>query len=61
MILPTYNCQTVLVALEGEPFARGGNLIDPEGAIGIIKFPNGYISKRTYSYKTLNFRHFNNR
>ncbi|XP_048764885.2 uncharacterized protein LOC125672707 isoform X2 [Ostrea edulis] len=61
MLLPTFNCQTVLVALEGEPFARGGNLIDPEGAIGIIKFPNSYISKKTYSYKTLDFKHFNNK
>nr|XP_022345718.1 uncharacterized protein LOC111138165 isoform X2 [Crassostrea virginica] len=61
MLLPTTNCQKVLVALEGEPFARGGDLIDPEGAIGILKFPYNYISDTTYSYKILDFRNFNDK
>uniref|UniRef100_K1S4P3 Mesenchyme-specific cell surface glycoprotein n=1 Tax=Magallana gigas TaxID=29159 RepID=K1S4P3_MAGGI len=61
MLLPTINCQKVLVALEGEAFARGGNLIDPEGAIGLLKFPSSYISDTTYSYKVLDFRSFNDK
>lgn len=61
MLLPTTNCQKVLVALEGEAFARGGNLVDPEGAIGLLKFPTSYISDTTYSYKVLDFRSFNDK
>ncbi|XP_061198120.1 uncharacterized protein LOC133206198 isoform X1 [Saccostrea echinata] len=58
-LLPTSNCQTILVALEGDPFARGGNLIDPEGGIGVLKFPSNFISENTYNYKILDFGKFN--
>ncbi|XP_062619483.1 uncharacterized protein LOC134281037 isoform X2 [Saccostrea cucullata] len=58
---PTPSCATILVALEGDPFARGGNLIDPEGGIGVLKFPSNFISEKTYSYQILGFGKFNNK
>lgn len=58
---PTSSCTTILVALEGDPFARGGNLIDPEGGIGVLKFPSNFISEKTYSYQILGFGKFNSK
>ena len=59
MILPTSNCRTVLIALEAEAFAREGNLVDPEGGVGLLKFQSTNISASNYSYKRLNFYNFN--
>ena len=61
MLKPTSDCRTVLIALEANAFARGGDLVDPEGGIGILKFPTGNISADNYSYKSLHFHNFNDR
>ena len=61
MLKPTSNCRTVLIALEANAFARGGDLVDPEVGIGLLKFPNGNISADNYSYKSLHFHNFNDR
>ncbi|XP_048764949.2 mesenchyme-specific cell surface glycoprotein-like [Ostrea edulis] len=61
MILPTSDCRTVLIALEAEAFARDGELVDPEGGVGMLKFQSSNITTSSYSYKRLNFHHFNDR
>ena len=61
MLKPTSDCRTVLIALEAEAFARDGDLVDPEGGIGLLKFPTGNISADNYSYKSLHFHNFNDR
>ncbi|XP_022337795.2 mesenchyme-specific cell surface glycoprotein-like isoform X1 [Crassostrea virginica] len=61
MLKPTSDCRTILIALEAEAFARDGDLVDPEGGIGLLKFPTGNISADNYSYKSLHFHNFNDR
>jgi hypothetical protein len=62
MLLPTSDCRTVLIALEAEAFAKDGNLVDPEGGVGLLKFQDGeHIADSNYSYKRLNFHNFNDR
>ncbi|XP_061188897.1 mesenchyme-specific cell surface glycoprotein-like [Saccostrea echinata] len=61
MLLPSSNCSTVLIALEAEAFARDGELVDPEGGVGLLKFHGQNISTSNYSYKRLNFHSFNDR
>lgn len=56
MIMPTKDCKTVIVAIEAEAYESSGLIIDPEGGIGIIKIMDG-----TTSFKTLDFRSFNDK
>lgn len=61
MIQPSSDCRTVVIALEGKPFARNGELIDPEGGVGLLKFQDFNISASNYSYKRLDFTRYNDR
>lgn len=61
MLLPTTDCKTIVIALEGEAFARNGTLVDPEGGVGLLKFKDRNISPSNYTYKRLNFTYFNDR
>ncbi|XP_033748422.1 mesenchyme-specific cell surface glycoprotein-like isoform X2 [Pecten maximus] len=57
MIYPTSDCQTVVVAIEAEGYNNGSHFVDPEGAVGIIKFAAGV--EGDYQYTKLDFRKFN--
>ncbi|XP_050413240.1 uncharacterized protein LOC126827745 isoform X3 [Patella vulgata] len=59
MIKPTKDCRTVLVAIEAEAFGSGSAFQDPQGGVGVIKFPNGVEQPNTYT--NLDFTAFNNR
>ncbi|OWF53101.1 Mesenchyme-specific cell surface glycoprotein [Mizuhopecten yessoensis] len=59
MVYPTSDCQTVIVALEAEAYNNGSHFVDPEGAVGIIKFTTGV--EGAYQYTKLDFRKFNDR
>lgn len=61
MIQPSSDCRTVLIALEGKAFARNGDLVDPEGGVGLLKFQDMSISTSNYSYKRLDFTLYNDR
>eukprot|EP00105_Crassostrea_gigas_P018589 XP_011436760.1 PREDICTED: mesenchyme-specific cell surface glycoprotein [Crassostrea gigas] len=61
MVQPSSDCRTVLIALEGKAFARNGELVDPEGGVGLLKFHDLSISAANYSYKRLDFTRYNDR
>lgn len=61
MVQPSSDCRTVLIALEGKAFARNGELVDPEGGVGLLKFRDLLISASNYSYKRLDFTRYNDR
>ena len=50
------DCNTIVVANEGTPYATSTDIVDPEGAISIIT-----LSSPTPSVTTLNFTSFNER
>jgi len=60
MIKPTYDCRTVVVAMEAEVYTAGTTLYDPEGGVGLIKFTTEDISGPG-TYKNMDFKKFNNR
>ncbi|XP_060074635.1 mesenchyme-specific cell surface glycoprotein-like [Ylistrum balloti] len=59
MIMPTSDCRTVVFAVEGNAYNNGSHFIDPEGAIGIIRFPHADGIAGSYQYTQLDFRKFN--
>lgn len=59
MIVPTSDCRTVLVSLEGNPYNNGTHFIDPEGGIGIIKFTEASGISGSYNYTQIGFTKFN--
>ncbi|XP_033748424.1 mesenchyme-specific cell surface glycoprotein-like [Pecten maximus] len=60
MILSTSDCRTVVVSLEGNPYNNGSHFVDPEGAVGIIRFTDASGIAGQYQYTELDFTKFNN-
>ncbi|OWF56661.1 mesenchyme-specific cell surface glycoprotein-like [Mizuhopecten yessoensis] len=59
MILPTSDCQTVVVAVEAEAYYNGTHFVDPEGAVGIIEFEPLKGAESELQYTRLDFKKFN--
>ncbi|XP_033747043.1 mesenchyme-specific cell surface glycoprotein-like [Pecten maximus] len=59
MILPTSDCQTIVVAVEAEAYHNGSHFIDPEGAVGIINFQPLQGAESDFRYTKLDFRKYN--
>ncbi|OWF56632.1 Mesenchyme-specific cell surface glycoprotein [Mizuhopecten yessoensis] len=60
MIQATSNCRTVVVAMEGSPYNNGSDFVDPEGAVGIIRFTEAAGIGGSYQYTKLDFKKFDN-
>ena len=61
MLHPTKDCKTVVIALEAEAYPNNGEIVDPAGGVGILRFTNITDIAENYSYKRLNFTKFNDR
>ncbi|XP_060075891.1 uncharacterized protein LOC132555559 [Ylistrum balloti] len=59
MILPTSDCQTIVVAVEAEAYYNGTHFVDPEGAVGLINFQPLQGAESKFSYTRLDFKKFN--
>ncbi|XP_069134905.1 mesenchyme-specific cell surface glycoprotein-like [Argopecten irradians] len=59
MILPTSDCQTIVVAVEAEAYNNGTHFVDPEGAIGIINFQPLQGAESDFRYTRLDFKKYN--
>lgn len=57
MVLPTRNCSSVVVAIEGEPYRQNGLWTDPKGGVAIIKFLDTLAG--SYTMNILDFTEFN--
>ena len=55
MLKFTQDCQTILVANEGEAYEDNGDLVNPEGSISIIRI----IDQISYTVTHLDFIKFN--
>ena len=56
----TKNCETIVVADEGEPYEAANELINPEGSVSIIRLDRN-DNEALPIVKTLNFTAFNER
>lgn len=62
MLTVLENCRTVLVADEGDAYEEGGKIVDPEGHITIVHFPDGIdVAKDKATVTFLGFGAFNDR
>ncbi|KAL3860619.1 hypothetical protein ACJMK2_010717 [Sinanodonta woodiana] len=61
MLLPTADCRKVVITIEAEAYQnKTGQVIDPEGGVGILKFDTANISG-SYTFRKLDFKHFNDK
>lgn len=58
MLTLTADCRKIIVAINGEAYAEDGEVIDPEGGIGIIEFD---LQEKTGSNTLVDFKKFNSR
>ena len=60
MIVFTKDCRKLVIALEGEPRMVNGNVVDPEGGVGVIEFLSADFTG-THTFRVANFTSFNSR
>ncbi|GFN86385.1 mesenchyme-specific cell surface glycoprotein [Plakobranchus ocellatus] len=60
MVSVRENCRTLLVAVEGELFVDGASVVDPEGEIVIIHFPDNFTRDQA-TIKRLDLNAYNDR